>query len=42
MVLTSLSLAVQAHLHLLAVWHLAVASFVNGIGWATDNPDGAS
>ena len=38
MVLTSLSLAVLAHLHLLAVWHLAVASFINGIGWATDNP----
>jgi MFS family permease len=38
MVQTSLSLAVLAHLHLLAVWHLAVASFVNGIGWATDNP----
>jgi MFS family permease len=38
MVLTSLTLAVLAHLHLLAVWHLAVASFINGIGWATDNP----
>jgi MFS family permease len=23
---------------LLAVWHLAIASFINGIGWATDNP----
>jgi MFS family permease len=22
----------------LAVWHLALGSFVNGIGWATDNP----
>ena len=38
MVATSLVLAVLAHLHLLAVWHLAVASFINGIGWATDNP----
>jgi MFS family permease len=38
MVITSLALAVLAHLHLLAVWHLAVASFINGIGWATDNP----
>jgi len=38
MVATSLALAVLAHLHLLAVWHLAVASFINGIGWATDNP----
>jgi MFS family permease len=38
MVITSLALAVLAHFHLLAVWHLAVASFINGIGWATDNP----
>ena len=38
MVITSLILATLAHLHLLAVWHLAVASFINGIGWATDNP----
>jgi len=38
MVITSLALAILAHLHLLAVWHLAVASFINGIGWAADNP----
>jgi MFS family permease len=38
MVATSATLAVLAHLHLLAVWHLAIASFINGIGWATDNP----
>jgi MFS family permease len=38
MVITSLTLATLAHLHLLAVWHLALASFINGIGWATDNP----
>jgi MFS family permease len=38
MVITSLTLAILAHLHLLEVWHLAVASFINGIGWATDNP----
>ncbi len=38
MVITSLTLATLAHLHLLAVWHLAVASFINGLGWATDNP----
>ena len=38
MVATSVTLAVLAHLHLLEVWHLAVASFINGIGWATDNP----
>lgn len=35
---TSLILATLAHLHLLQVWHLAAASFINGIGWATDNP----
>jgi MFS family permease len=23
---------------MLEVWHLAVASFINGVGWATDNP----
>ena len=38
MVITSLTLAILAHWHVLAVWHLAVASFINGIGWATDNP----
>jgi MFS family permease len=38
MVATSATLALLAHLHLLAVWHLAIASFINGIGWATDNP----
>ena len=35
---TSLALAALAYLHLLEVWHLALASFINGIGWATDNP----
>ncbi len=38
MVITSLTLAMLAHLHVLAVWHLAVASFINGLAWATDNP----
>jgi MFS family permease len=38
MVLNSLTLASLAHLHVLEVWHLAVASFINGISWATDNP----
>src|SRR5512143_1093878 len=38
MVVTSLVLAILAHLHLLEVWHLALASFINGVGWATDNP----
>jgi MFS family permease len=35
---TSLTLAILAHTGQLQVWHLAVASFVNGLGWATDNP----
>jgi len=38
MLITSLTLATLAHLHLLAIWHLAAASFINGLGWATDNP----
>ena len=36
--LGSLTLALLAWAGSLAVWHLAVASFVNGIGWAADNP----
>ena len=36
--LTSLTLALLAFTGELAVWQLAVASFVNGIGWTTDNP----
>lgn len=36
--LTSLSLAILAWAGLLQIWHLALASFVNGIGWAADNP----
>ena len=35
---TSATLAVLAWTGSLQVWHLAVASFVNGCGWATDNP----
>jgi MFS family permease len=35
---TSSILALLAHWDRLAVWHLAVASFINGIGWAADNP----
>jgi len=38
MAATSATLAVVAWLGELQVWHLAVASFVNGCGWATDNP----
>jgi len=35
---TSLVLLILAHADQLQVWHLAVASFVNGIGWTADNP----
>jgi MFS family permease len=38
MLLTSLALAVLAWTGTLAVWHLAVASLLNGIGWTSDNP----
>ncbi|MBS0560389.1 MAG: MFS transporter [Proteobacteria bacterium] len=38
MLATSVVLTVLAHAGMLAVWHLAVASFLNGLGWATDNP----
>ncbi len=36
--LTSLTLALLAWAGKLAVWHLAVAAFCNGIAWTTDNP----
>ncbi len=35
---TSLTLALLAHAGALQVWHLALASLLNGLGWATDNP----
>ena len=38
MLLTSLILALLAWTGALAVWHVALASFVNGIAWTTDNP----
>jgi len=38
MLLSSLALALLACAGVLQIWHIAVASFVNGIGWATDNP----
>ena len=38
MLATSLCLAALAYGGRLAVWHLAVASFCNGIAWAADNP----
>jgi MFS family permease len=34
----SLVLGILAETGRLEVWHLAVASLVNGLGWATDNP----
>jgi MFS family permease len=36
--LTSLTLALLALVGALAVWQLAVGSFLNGIAWTTDNP----
>ena len=38
MAVTSATLSVVAWTGTLEVWHLAVASFINGCGWATDNP----
>jgi len=38
MLLTSLTLALLAWTGALAVWHLAIASLCNGIGWTSDNP----
>ncbi len=38
MLLTSLCLAVLAYAGALEIWHLALASFCNGVAWATDNP----
>ena len=38
MLTTSLTLAVLAYAGILAVWHLALASFCNGVAWAADNP----
>jgi MFS family permease len=38
MAVTSALLSVVAWAESLEVWQLAVASFVNGCGWATDNP----
>jgi MFS family permease len=38
MLATSVCLTILAYAGWLAVWHLALASFVNGIAWAADNP----
>ncbi len=35
---TSAILAVLDRIGQLEIWHLAVASFINGCGWCTDNP----
>ena len=34
----TLTLAILASLGAIEVWHLALASFINGIGWAADHP----
>jgi len=34
----TLTLAILASLGAIEVWHLAVASFINGAGWAADHP----
>ncbi len=36
--LTSAVIAALAFADAIAVWHLAVASFMNGVAWAADNP----
>src|SRR5215207_3436351 len=36
--LSSLAVALLANAGALAVWHLGALSFVNGLGWAADNP----
>ena len=38
MAVTSATLSVVAWTASLEVWHFAIASFINGCGWATDNP----
>lgn len=38
MLTTSASLALLAYSGHLAIWHLAAASFLNGLGWATGTP----
>jgi MFS family permease len=38
MMATSAALALLSWAGALALWHLALASLLNGLGWATDNP----
>ncbi|MBM3593979.1 MAG: MFS transporter [Alphaproteobacteria bacterium] len=37
-IVASVVIALLALLGVIAVWHLAVAAFINGVGWAADNP----
>jgi MFS family permease len=37
-ILASAVVALLALLGVIAVWHLAIAAFINGVGWAADNP----
>ena len=38
MLLCSIAVALLAWSHALEVWHLALASFISGLTWTTDNP----
>jgi MFS family permease len=38
LLLTSATIAALAHFGVLTIWHLVIASFINGIAWTTDNP----
>ncbi len=38
MLTTSIVMAALAYADALQVWHLAVGSFINGLGWTSDNP----
>src|SRR5579863_640741 len=38
LLLSEISVAALAYAGVLEVWHLAVASFANGVAWAADNP----
>ena len=38
MLLCAIALALLAWFHALEIWHLALASFISGLTWTTDNP----
>jgi MFS family permease len=38
MLVTDIAMAALAYSGRLAVWHVAIGSFVNGVAWAADNP----